>query len=237
MLSTSRALVAADKLNVRRSPMEASIPSTGPSTTWIRAFAVFGALVTGALLYLGAIWPSVFTIAALIAIPSPILFALTVIWPGTLWKRRLVRWYLLGCSATAVISFSVESIWLWKSARTPCVYEVPKGYTGWVVVEYERAGAAPIPIENGKRIFRFGNDGSLVTSSKCEDGWATDEYYALGSSRERLPMTGWGGGGLIWGGSNGQIQVGKNMPRRYENFFVGTEKDYKAAKAGPRVPQ
>ena len=88
-------------------------------------------------------------------------------------------------------------------------------------------GAPPLPIEDGYYLFRIPPSGLLETSSDIEYGWASDEYYYYaGDSRQKLPATGWGGGGIIWGGYNGSSG---NHPERisvHTGMFIGTEEEF-----------
>ena len=121
--------------------------------------------------------------------------------------------------------------------RTACVYEVPEGFSGWVLIEFERPEAPPIPKKDGKLIFRIGSDGRLATSSSPEFGVATDEYYFVGATRTKIPFTGWGGGGLVWGGSNGSTESGGKTLHVFQNLFVGTEAAFKSSAANRLEPK
>ena len=121
--------------------------------------------------------------------------------------------------------------------RTACVYELPAGFSGWVLIEFERPDAPPVSKKDGKLIFRIGSDGRLATSSSPEFGVATDEYYFVGTERTKIPMTGWGGGGLVWGGSNGSTQSGGKTLHVFQNFFVGTEASFKSGAAARPEPK
>ena len=113
--------------------------------------------------------------------------------------------------------------------RTACIYELPAGYSGWVLIEYERPDSPPLTKKGGKLIFPIGSDGRLATSSSPEFGVATDEYYFVGIAHTKIPITTWGGGGLIWGGSNGSTQSGGKTLHVFQNFFVGSEIAFKSA--------
>ncbi len=113
-----------------------------------------------------------------------------------------------------------------EQARTPCVYEVPEGFTGWVLIEYENTNYPPLPKESGKLIFKIGKDGRFFTSSKMQEGGAKDEYYYVGNSRTPIPETISGKGGLIWGEGNGMTQKAGQKEIIYGEFFVGTEDQF-----------
>ena len=73
-----------------------------------------GALLTSTLLFLGFIWPSIFTFVALLAAPSPVFFLIGVINPRFIQSQPLLRKYLIGCVCAAILSWAVEVVWLWS---------------------------------------------------------------------------------------------------------------------------
>lgn len=115
------------------------------------------------------------------------------------------------------------------ASRPPSRYLVPDGYVGWVRVEYNIAGALPLPMEGDRFILKFPSKPFLQTSSPEHFGWARDEffYYSDGSLRP-LAQTARGGGGMIWGRINGEATTitGKHQ---YEEFFVGSEQQFQQA--------
>lgn len=117
------------------------------------------------------------------------------------------------------------------SWRTPCVYEIPKGYTGWVLIEFARPDAPPLPKEHGKLLFRIGKDGRMTTSSEPKYGWAKDQFFYVDETGTKtvLKETGWGGGGQIWGASIGSVVKSGQKPLLHERFFVGSEAEFKRA--------
>lgn len=124
--------------------------------------------------------------------------------------------------------------------RRPDRFLIPDGYVGWVLIEYQIKGAPPLPLEEGRDLYRISNQGRLQTSSAPEEGMASDEYfYVTSKGRKVIKDTGWGGGGLIWAGStsDGKIGVGNSQGTRTvqtpptQTFFVGTAQQFQ--KAGP----
>ena len=74
---------------------------------------------------------------------------------------------------------------------------------------------------------KFPASGLLMTSSPEEYGWAKDHYfYYFEKGARMLPETSAGGGGLIWGKINGE-ESGSQGDRKYEEFFVGTEQQFR----------
>ena len=117
-----------------------------------------------------------------------------------------------------------------EKKRTPCTYEIPEGFTGWVQIAFGRTNCPPLSKKDEKLVFKIGSDGRFCTSSPPEYGWAKDAYYYVGRSRTELRSTGWGGGGLIWGGSIGGAS---GEPGTHETFFVGTEAQFQHASRAP----
>lgn len=116
-----------------------------------------------------------------------------------------------------------------QATRRPSQYLIPEGYVGWARVEYQVPGTPPLPVEGGRSVLRFPPDGLLRTSSPEEFGWAKDEFsYLSGGGLRPLSQTAWGGGGMIWGRVNGE-SVTASGKRQYEEFFVGTEQQFKQA--------
>jgi hypothetical protein len=72
-----------------------------------------------------------------------------------------------------------------------------------------------------------------------EYGWARDEYFYVDKqgALEELPQTGWGGGGLIWGGGIGSVLEEGRPELKYENFFVGSEEEFRRAPSFDEILQ
>src|ERR1700728_2346346 len=103
---------------------------------------------------------------------------------------------------------------------------IPEGYRGWVRVEFEIPGAPPLPAEAGQIVLKIPPTGLLRTSSSEQYGWAKDDYvfYASGGPQ---PIPDSGAGRLIWGKINNSEESGSSGQRRYEEFFVGTQQQFK----------
>jgi hypothetical protein len=116
-----------------------------------------------------------------------------------------------------------------EQRRRASRYLIPKGYVGWVKIDFQIKGAAPLPIEEGFYLFQFPADGKIKTSSGIEYGAANDEYYYFaGENREKLTVSGWGAGGMVWGQFNGNSQGLNNQPLEiHEYFFIGSEEQFK----------
>lgn len=124
--------------------------------------------------------------------------------------------------------------WLSVSARNTTRrssrFLIPDGYTGWVRVEFEVAGAPPLPVEAGQNVLAIPPSGLLRTSSSEQNGWAKDSYHFSSSAGAR-PIPDSGPQALIWGKINGEAS-GSSGKRKYEEFFVGTNQQFKEQAAG-----
>ena len=140
--------------------------------------------------------------------------------------KRLRAWFLtsfLILGGFAAIAACQEK------QRRPSRYLIPEGYVGWVRINFRVKDAPPIPIEDGRYLFKFPPSGLIETSSDIEYGWAKDDYfYYSGDARRKLVETGWGEGGMVWAGATGWS--GNNFEERTNVnavFFVGTEEEYR----------
>jgi hypothetical protein len=110
----------------------------------------------------------------------------------------------------------------------PQLWEIPQGYRGWVVVEYDNLAYPPLPSAGLDQVIQVPPDGRVCTSTPMPTGWVFTRYQYVYSDgrREEVPDTGWGGGGYLWGGFSGRKQQSRAYPR--EAFFVGSEQDYRS---------
>lgn len=73
---------------------------------------IAGALLTAALIFLGALWPTLFSVFAVIAIPAPGIFVIAAVKPQTVSKIRFVRFYLWVCVLLSIGSWIAQISWL-----------------------------------------------------------------------------------------------------------------------------
>jgi hypothetical protein len=132
-----------------------------------------------------------------------------------------------GLAMSAAISMATPLV------RHSSKFLIPVNYVGWVAVKYGEAKAPALQTKDGVLIYRIPPDGNLATSSALEQGWGEDEYfyYAQDGSTQRLHDTGWGKGGMIWGGTDewqqSQSESASEQVTAY--FYVGTEDMYRHA--------
>ncbi|MFZ0563227.1 MAG: hypothetical protein WAM43_16560 [Terriglobales bacterium] len=129
------------------------------------------------------------------------------------------------------------------SSRHPSRFLIPEGFVGWLRVEFEVGDAPPLRIEGSDYLIKFPPSGLLRTSSPEEFGWAKDHYFYYSDKGTRpLPDSGPAGDRMIWGNINGEGS-GVQGKKKYEEFFVGTEQQFKQQMRGeeagdstPRTP-
>lgn len=119
-----------------------------------------------------------------------------------------------------------------RSVHRASRFLIPGGYVGWVKVEFGVAGVPPLPVDGGNYKFEIPASGVFQTSSAEQFGPNTDEYYYVsGSELQHLPSTG-STGRMIWARMNGEAGT-VTSPQRYEQFFVGTEQQFKQQAGEP----
>ncbi len=119
-----------------------------------------------------------------------------------------------------------------KGAPRSWRFLIPEGYTGWVHVEFEIPGAPALPAEDGQIVLKIPPSGTLKTSSPEQYGWARDNYFYYSNNGVR-PISDSGPEKLIWGKLNGQAS-GTSGKRAYEEFFVGTEQQFRSQIEEPK---
>jgi len=122
-----------------------------------------------------------------------------------------------------------------NSTRPSSVFLLPEGYSGWVRVEFEVADEAALPVEGGQTLLKIPPAGLLKTSSPEQYGWARDKY-AFYSNGGLQPIPDSGSGQLIWGKINGE-HAGVSGKQKYEEFFVGSEQQFRDQAGLPKQYQ
>jgi hypothetical protein len=89
-------------------------------------------------------------------------------------KKRLFNRVLLVSGGSAVLLFVG---YLFFTHRPAQHFFLPKGYSGWVTVRFEKPEAAPLPEKDGHIEFHIPPSGILETSTKLKTGWSRDEFF------------------------------------------------------------
>ena len=72
----------------------------------------------------------------------------------------------------------------------PIIHEIPEGYKGWIVVQYQDPRCAPRAVRGIFRIVRISTDGKGCTSDHAPKGWGyfTAEYTKADGTRVAPPF-------------------------------------------------
>lgn len=89
-------------------------------------------------------------------------------------KKRLLNRVLLVSGSSAVLLFAGFLFFTHRDAQH---YFIPKGYSGWVTIKFEKAGAPALPEKDGAVEYHIPATGILETSSKLVTGWSRDEFF------------------------------------------------------------
>ena len=81
---------------------------------------------------------------------------------------------LLVCGGSALLAFGLYILFSKRQAR---YYYIPKDYSGWVTIKYEKEGAPALKEVDGVWELRIPESGILETSSRMGTGWARDEFF------------------------------------------------------------
>jgi hypothetical protein len=97
-------------------------------------------------------------------------------------------------------------------------YLIPDSYVGWVRAMHKVENAPPLPVEEGRTIYKFDESGVIKTSNDLPAGsiYANFYYYSNGN-RTKLTNS---------AGKEGMIYSEKVINITILDFFVGTEKQY-----------
>jgi hypothetical protein len=143
--------------------------------------------------------------------------------------RVATRFFTFASAISLLGAISVVA-WFSLGARnsTPrsLRFLIPEGYTGWIRIDFELQDERPLVRQGGQTVAMVPPSGTLKTSSAEPYGWARDSYFFYSPTGNLRQLPNSGQGSLIWGKINGAKQ-GSSGERKYEEFFVGTEQQYK----------
>lgn len=109
---------------------------------------------------------------------------------------------------------------------------IPEGYTGWVRVEFEIPGAPPLLTQSGHTLIKIPPAGTLKTSTPEQSGSVNDEYASYSNDIVR-PLPDAGPEKRVWGKITGELQ-GPTGKKKYEEFFVGTQQQFRDQALSPK---
>jgi len=153
-----------------------------------------------------------------------------------LFPTRTARLGRITAIVVSVLAIVAVAAWFSRGSQASqparSRFLIPDGYVGWVHVEFDVPGAEPVSSEQGEYEFKIPADGKLSTSSLERFGWSNDEYFYVSASGLRPLPTRAGSNRMVWGKINGE-RGDASSRRQYEEFFVGTEQQFKES-AGSR---
>jgi hypothetical protein len=80
--------------------------------TRTRLLSLVGLVLVLGLIYLGGIWPSFFTLAAILVLPAAFVFPAAIFRPALLSNSPKLRGYLVWSAAISFLSVAYEVVWL-----------------------------------------------------------------------------------------------------------------------------
>lgn len=89
-------------------------------------------------------------------------------------KKRFFNRILIVSGLSALIYFAGYSFFTKRKDRE--IY-LPNGFSGWVTIRYEKAGAPPLDVKNGHYIIHVNDSGIVETSTRLQTGWGRDDFY------------------------------------------------------------
>src|SRR5579859_2859895 len=78
----------------------------------VRGFCFLGFIICCCLLFLGGIWPSLFTLVGILVVPAPFLFLVGVFSPKFICRHQHLQFYLVLASVLSIVCVSAEVILL-----------------------------------------------------------------------------------------------------------------------------
>lgn len=143
------------------------------------------------------------------------------IWRGFNLRRKLtVSAGLLGCVLLGVLAFLLG--W-WGQ---PVLWELPVGYRGWVVVQYEDSACPPLPRRGIYKVIAVDPAGRLCTSSPMPTGFRYLRFeYVNPSGTKQVMLSGWYGFLDVRTPQVSTAGVVEGVKRQV--LFVGTDEERK----------
>lgn len=138
----------------------------------------------------------------------------------TMWISLIIFGGLLLGIVVLVIVVAIR-----QGVGRPIRYELPPGYRGWVLIEYENPSCPSLVTKGMYLVISIPSSGRACTSSPVPKGWRYSryEYLAADGQRTTIPSGGQGKDNQIWASSHAFAQETVRFPR--DRFFVGTKEE------------
>ena len=126
---------------------------------------------------------------------------------------------LLGVVAMIFVVTAAVAIYTGKLAG-PISWRFPRGYRGWVVVQFQNSSCPPLAKEGVYLVIPISASGHGCTSSAIPEGWRYTRYESINSRGERtkLRADGWNNSSVVW-------PIAVNREKKEEYLFVGTQEE------------
>lgn len=110
----------------------------------------------------------------------------------------------------------------------PYRYLIPRGYVGWIRVDFDVKAAPPLPVEGNYYVVKIPATGHFQTSTPDAYGPLGDVYvYECGDERQRLVISQRHEAFCrIWGNFEGPATLSDATPYPFRYFFVGPKEQY-----------
>jgi Family of unknown function (DUF6843) len=109
----------------------------------------------------------------------------------------------------------------------PYQYLIPRGYVGWIRVDFSVKDAPALPVEGDYYVVKIPATGHFQTSTEDAHGPLGDVYlYECGGKRQRLVIAQGKEACRIWGNFEGPATRSDVTPYPFRYFFVGPKEEY-----------
>lgn len=180
------------------------------------------ALVIAGAILLGAAWPSLYTIVALLVLPSLIVALVGLTVPRLLARVgvwQIIRIYLHVAAGLSSAALASQVIWMYLSHSAPVDVVVPQGVVGPVIVVYGVPGGSTVNVTEGRLIYDIPRSRVLALASHPNDGWWRESerrFFMKDASGSHVKVAGSVGssGTSAWGGCSARFDEYWIVPER-----------------------
>ncbi len=102
-------------------------------------------------------------------------------------RRKLKRIEIVILVGFISSALTLIGFW-WNNKEANRDFYLPKGYEGWIMINYGVAGADPLPEIEGVQQLRVPESGILNTSTTLEIGWRRDQFFWIDESGNQVPV-------------------------------------------------
>ena len=136
---------------------------------------------------------------------------------------------ILAVSSLILVIASILAAAQRKDERLhPYMYLIPKGYVGWIRVDFAVRDAPPLPVKGNYYVVKIPATGHFQTSTLDAYRPTGDVYlYECGVERQKLIISQREEASCrIWGNFEGPATISDATPYPFRYFFVGPKEQY-----------